>query len=205
MKIINAPIGKIVVDSLPFSQAGTAAQARGFRTNGVVGVALYLGVANAARLQTVLDAGLGAWGVTLGGRYDGPAAVKQAQAIGFPKGSTLFVDVEGLPAFNSDPIELAKKIEAFGAAVVAAGYKAGMYVGVPQPFTSDELWKLSNITIYWKGQGSLRDRKNQLAEPTKCGFSVLQAYPSQPMAGSLIDANMVQHDFLGRVPTLVVA
>lgn len=205
MKIINAPVGKIVVDSLPFSQTGTASQAAAFKANGVVGVALYLAVASNTRLKLVLDAGLGAYGVTLAGQYGGPASVSQAQAIGFPKGSSLFLDVEGLTAFHTDPLELIKKIEAWAAAVVAAGYKAGIYVGSPQPLTEDELWKLAGITLYWRGQGSIRDRFNKLSEPTKCGWCLTQAYPSQPMGGTIIDANMVGQDYLGRILTLVTA
>lgn len=205
MNIIQAPVGKIIVDSLPFSQSGTAAQARGFRTNGVVGVALYLGVASNTRLKTVHDAGLGAWGVTLAGQYGGAASVDQARAIGFPKGSSLFLDVEGLTAFHMDPALLIKKIQEWAAIVVAAGYKAGIYVGSPQPLTEDELWKLVGITLYWRGQGAIRDRFNKLAEPTKCGWCVTQAYPSFTLGGTLVDANMVGQDYLKRVPTLVVA
>ncbi len=204
MKIISAPVGKIIVDSLPFSQAGTLTQAKGFKVEGVVGVALYLGVASNTRLKAVLDAGLGAWGVTLAGQYGGAASVSQAQAIGFPKGSTLFLDVEGLTAFHTNPPDLIAKIQTWASAVVAAGYKAGIYVGSPQPLTSDELWKLAGITAYWRGQGSMRDRSNNLAEPTKCGWCVTQAFPSQTIAGTLVDANMVGQDYLGRVPTLVV-
>ncbi len=205
MKVVNAPVGKIIVDSLPFSQAGTANQASGFRANSVVGVALYLGVANAARLKIVLDAGLGALGVTLAGQYDGPAGVKQAQTMGFPKGSTMILDIEGLTAFHTDPLLLIAKIQAWATAMVAAGFKAGAYFGSPQPLTSEEMWKLAGITIYWRGQGAMKDRLNNLAEPTKCGWGLTQAYPSQVMAGTLIDANMVSQDYLGRVPTLVVA
>ncbi len=205
MRIINAPVGKIVLDSLPFSQSGVPSQAQAFRTSGAVGVALYLGVANATRLKYVLDAGLGSWGVTLAGQYDGPSAVKQAQAIGFPKGSTMILDVEGLTAFHADPIALIQKIQLWASAMIAAGYKAGIYVGSPQPFTEDELWRLAGITLYWRGQGSIRDRFGKLSEPTKCGWALTQAYPSVPLGGTLVDANLVGQDYLGRVLTLVVA
>ncbi len=203
MKIIDAPVGSLIVDSLPFSQAGISTQAMNLKTSGVFGVAGYLGVINSVRLGYVLAAGLGFMAVTLAGQYDGPTAVKQAQALALPKGSTIFLDVEGLTAFHANIPDLTAKINAWGTAIVAAGFIAGLYVGVPQPFTSDELWKL-NVQRYWKGQGSVRDRNNALAEPTKCGFCVTQAYPSVQRGGTLVDVNMVGQDYLQRVPSLIV-
>ncbi len=205
VKIISAPIGRIVVDSLPFSQSGTPGQAVALKADGVFGVAGYLGVISYQRVLSILDAEMGFWAVTTAGQYDGGMTVKQMQGLSMPRGATAFLDVEGLAAFHADIPGLTAKINAWGRAVKAAGFIPGLYVGVPQPFTSDELWKLY-VQVYWKGQGSVRDRNNALAEPTKCGFSVSQMYPSVVRASSvLVDVNIVGQDYLGRTPTMVIA
>ncbi len=145
--------------------------------------------------------------MTTAGQYDGQLAVKQLQALGTPPGHAVFLDLEGLTAFHANVPELITKIQLWAKYVTAAGYIAGLYVGSPQPLTSDELWKLAGITLYWRGQGSIRDRFNNLAEPTKCGWCLTQAYPSinVPLAGILVDSNLVGQDYLGRIPTLVAA
>ncbi len=205
MKVISAPVGRLVLDSYPFSISGGLATAQNFASMGAKGVALYLGAATAKTLQDVLGAGMGAFGVTLAGHYDGQAGVKQAQAMGFPKGASMFLDLEGLTAYHTDPLVLISMIQAWSLAMVTAGYKAGLYVGSPQPLTSEELWKLTNITMYWRGQGRIVDRLGNLAEPTKCGWCLTQSYPSALVGGVLTDSNLVGQDYLGRCITLVVA
>src|SRR5205085_2786401 len=128
----------------------------------------YLGVINAARVKYILDAGMAFMPVTLAGEYnDGPAdEIGQIKALGLPPGCTVWLDLEGMAAFKTKPAELIAKINAWADAITAAGYMPGLYVGVPQPLTSDELWSL-RVKRYWRGQGSIRDRSNALAEPTK--------------------------------------
>ncbi len=203
MRVEPVPAGARLVDSLPFSQSGTVEQARALRANGVDGLVGYLGVINAARVAAVVSAGLGFMGVTLAGHYDGAAAVAQCKALGLPAGKTAWLDVEGQAAFATPPSELIAKINAWADIVAAAGYMPGLYVGVPQPLTSDELFKL-HVVRYWRGQGSVRDRFNGLAEPG-CGWCVTQMYPSHVRAGVLVDVDAVGQDYRGRVPSWVVA
>ncbi len=195
MKTQSASIGGVIVDSLPFSQGGTAAQARSLKDAGVSGVALYLGVASARLVADVLGAGLAIVPVTLAGEYnDGPNdEVGQLKAWGIPAGATVFLDLEGLSAFKSDPVDLAAKINAWANGLIAAGYMPGLYVGVPQPFTSAELWALK-VQRYWRGQGSIRDRFNNLAEPTG-GWCMTQCFPSHSLGGVWVDSNMCGQDF----------
>jgi hypothetical protein len=80
---------------------------------------------------------------------------------------------------------------------------AGGYFGSPQPLTSDEMWHLK-LKRYWRGQGSIRDRHNQLAEPTKCGWCVTQMFPSVVRGGVLVDIDVIGQDYLRRVPNWVV-
>jgi hypothetical protein len=79
------PVGSVVIDSLPFSQGGTLANAQALKAAGVDAVALYIGAANAQRVQDCLAAGLGVFAVTFGSLAalgDGPGAVATAKAWG---------------------------------------------------------------------------------------------------------------------------
>ncbi len=205
MNTKQAPIGARVVDSLPFSQSGTLAQANALKASGVDALAGYLGVISKERVAAVLAAGMGYLPVTLAAEYNDGAndEIAQLKALGIPAGVTVFLDLEGLAAFKSDPVALAGKINAWADAILAAGYIPSLYVGVPQPFTSDELWKL-RVQRYWRGQGSIRDRNNTLAEPTGCGWCMTQMYPSHTLGGVWVDSNMVGQDYKGRVPVWAV-
>jgi hypothetical protein len=203
LKISDVPVGAVVADSLPFSSAGNLLQAQALKAAGVNVVVGYLGIINAARLGCILTAGMGAWFVTTAGQYDGAVVVKSLQALGLPKGVSVFLDLEGLTAFHADVPTLIAKINSWAAAILAAGFIPGLYVGSPQPLTSDEMWRLS-VQRYWRGQGRIDDRNNALAEPTG-GWSVTQFYPSVIAGGVLIDKNMVGQDYHGRVPVMVTA
>ena len=201
MKAVVSTVGQVLCDSLPFSQSGTRAQALAMRAAGADGFAGYLGVINKERVQFIVDAGIGYLPVTLAGEYNDGAAdeVASLRNLGIPAGVTVFLDLEGLSAFRTDPVVLADKINAWADNIAHAGYIPSLYVGVPQPFTSNELWKL-RVQRYWKGQGSLRDRYNALTEPTGCGFCLTQMYPSHPRGGVWTDSNMIGCDFKGRTP-----
>ena len=208
MKVEPAHVGAVVVDSLPYSQGGTDAQAIGLKAAGVAAMAGYLGVVSAARLAGILAAGLAFIPVTLAGEYnDGPNdEIAQLHALGIPLGASVFLDLEGLSAFKSDPVALAAKVNAWADAIAAAGFVPCLYVGVPQPFTSAELYAL-RVRGYWRGQGSIRDRMNVLAEPTSAGWMMTQVYPSRNAGNpaTWVDFNMIGQDYKGRVPQWVVS
>jgi hypothetical protein len=205
MRVERASIGAVVCDSLPFSQGGTAEQARALKASGVDALAGYLGAMTPARLASVLDAELAYIPVTFAGEYNDGAndEIAQLHALGIPAGATVFLDLEGLAAFKSDPLLLIAKVNAWADAISAAGYMPGLYAGVPQPLTSGELYAL-RVQRYWRGQGSVRDRSNALAEPAGCGWCMTQMFPSVTRGGVLVDCNMVGQDYKGRVPAWVV-
>lgn len=198
------PVDSRVADSLPFSQGGTPQLACALAASGVDAFAGYLGAVTPAILDAVLGSGMGFIPVTFAGAYNGGPqfTLDQLKLLGIPSGATVFLDMEGVAAFHTDPATLIGKVNAWADSVVTAGYLAGLYCGVPQPLTSDELWKL-RVSRYWKGQGSLRDRFNGLAEPTGCGFCMTQMFPSVLRAGVLVDCSMVGQDYKGRTPTMV--
>lgn len=206
MKTVNCAVGDLVVDSLPFSQAGTREQALRMAQERVRCLVGYLGVISKERVQLVLDAGIGFMPVTLAGEYsDGPNdELTQLAYLGIPKETTVWLDLEGMKAWKADPLMLIQQIEDWGAAIRSAGYFAGLYCGVPQPLTSEELYNLKSITRYWKGQGRQVDRFGKLSEPAGCGWCMTQMFPSHWKGGVWVDSNMVGADYKGRTPTMVV-
>lgn len=206
MKIEPALVGARGADSLPFSSGGTVGQAVALKAAGYDFFVGYLGAMNAARLGHVLAAGLAFMPVTFGGEYlDGADdEIAQLKALGIPAGCSVWLDMEGLKAFRTDPAKLIAMVNAWADAIASGGWMPCLYVGVPQPLTSAELNAL-HVVRYWKGQGSVRDRNNALAEPSGCGWTMTQMFPSVVRGGVLIDANIVGQDYKARVPTWAVA
>jgi hypothetical protein len=197
-------VGSRVVDSLPFSQKGDAGQAVALKASGVDGVALYLGAANKALADACIAAGLGVFGVTFGGHFDRQAAVNQAQMLGLPPGTSVFLDYEAR-ADRSDAGAAADiaLINKWADTVAHAGYVPGIYVAPAQPLTSEELWHL-RVVRYWKGGGRLIDRHGALAEP-ECGWCMFQMWPSVYFGGVWVDANITCHDYKDRTVAMAHA
>lgn len=194
----QAFVGARVTDSVTSIDAGRAAR---LKAAGFDGVMQYLGDVTADALQAILGAGLGFMPCTYADRFDGPTTVAELQAIGYPKGGTVWLDVEGVALMA--PADIIAKINAWGAAVAFAGYVAGMYVGAGCPLTSAELWAL-NVTRYWHSLSRVIDRLGVLAEP-ECGWCMLQLFDSQMRAGVWVDINAVQKDYRGRLPIWAIA
>lgn len=211
MRTEQAFVGARAVDSDPFSRAGTPQQAAALRASGVDCLIGYLGAMNAARLQAVLNAGLAFMPVTFAGEYKDGAADELAQlaALGLPKGCTVWLDLEGLEAWKTDPLKLIAMINAWADAISGAGYMPGLYVGAPQPLTSAELYAL-RVVRYWWGLGRCIDRNGNLAEP-KCGWCMVQQFHGQAQGmlwkdtGVFVDTNGIQCDYQCRLPVWVVA
>ncbi len=218
MKTEQARPGTWGVDSLPFSEGGTAAQAQALANEGCSFVYGYLGVITRERVKFVLDTGMAYMSVTLAGHYDGPTAVSQSKALGASSQLSTCLDIEGLKAFNTDPILLATTINAWADAVDGADLHSCGYFGSPQPFNSTQMWKL-HLKGYWRGQGRIVDHQNALAEPWNCGWSAIQVYPSvhrgcrtfhphdpdNHVGCLLVDVDFITRDYLGRVPNWGIA
>lgn len=205
MKAVPAEVGARGADSLPFSQGGTLSMAQGLRVAGYDFFVGYLGSVTPARLAVILTAGMAFMPVTYGGEYEDGAddELAQLRALNIPAGVSVWLDMEGLSAFHADPPTLIGKVNAWADKVAAAGWMPCLYVGVPQPLTSVELYNL-HVKRYWRGQGSVRDRFNALAEPS-CGWCMTQMFPSITRGSVLIDANIVGQDYKARVPMMVAA
>jgi hypothetical protein len=131
MRVVPAKIGARGIDSLPFSQGGSSAQAAAL-ASGIDYVVGYLGAVTPERLADVLEAGLAFMAVTFAGVFDGNATVAQCKALGLPLGCTIWTDLEGERSLH-EPEGLKARINAWADAVSAAGYEPGLYVGSPQP------------------------------------------------------------------------
>ena len=209
MKLVNAPVGACVFDSVGFSQVGTAAQAvqAAVRCQGFGG---YLGSVTPARLASVLATGLGFFAYTYGGEWrNGPArTVAWMNALQLPPGALVACDVENITD-TSDAGALAslQQIRAWANGVTAAGFLAALYTAPPQPFTGDELGALP-VTRYIASAGLLQDRRGkEWTEPTHCGYVLRQVAPSVDAFGwgYPVDFSQVGQDRKGRGLPWVVA
>lgn len=224
MKVESAFPGARGFDSLPFSQSGTAAQAQAMAASGMEFFVGYLGAMNAARLKYILDAGLAFMPVTFAGEYKDGAQDELAQlrALGIPIGCSVWLDLEGLDAWNTPAVELMRLINNWAADIKAGGWLPCLYVGAPQPLTGKELYALG-VYRYWLGQGRCVS-KATATEPSRdaypdCGWCMRQDWHNQkngmmwPPPGHrsgvapsvFVDTNSIQADHKGRTPTWVVA
>ena len=204
--MITAPatVGARCIDSLPFSNGGTAAQAVALKAAAVDCVIGYLGAISAARVQAVIDAGLAFMPVTFAGAYNGMQAVSQCKSLALPAGCTVWLDLEGSATLATPPQELATKVNVWAATLIEAGFVPGLYVGAPQPFTSEELYHLK-VQRYWKSGSRILDRNGRLAEPG-CGWCLYQLLPQGMWrdTGVFVDVDFVQTDYRGRLPAWAV-
>lgn len=199
------------MDSLPFSQGGTKEQACKLAASGVEFFVGYLGAMNKARLQYILDAGLAFMPVTFAGEYKDGAAdeIAQLKALGIPVGCTVWLDLEGINAWNTPADQLMALINAWARDIKAAGYVPGLYVGAPQPLTGKQLYSLA-VQRYWLGIGRCVGKDGKDAYPD-CGWCMRQDWHGKTTGffwkdtGVFVDTNAIQCDHKGRVPTWVVA
>lgn len=205
MRTELAFVGARGVDSLPYSQGGTAAQAQALAAAGIEFFVGYLGAMNTARLGYLLDAGLAFMPVTFADRFDGVAAVAQCKALGLTPGCTVWLDIEGKNLLNVPSQQVAAQINAWATAVEGAGYQPGLYVGSPQPFTGDELYSLK-VKRYWKAPSRVIDRNGKVWDGPGCGFCCYQLWDSVmwKKTGVFVDVDYVQKDFQGRLPSWTV-
>lgn len=203
MKALVCTPGTVMVDSYPYSlQPGNFDVISG-AADVFCG---YINILDPTGPSAFAAKGISFHPVTTAGEYKDGAddEVRWLKAAGLPKGIHVSLDLEG-PATvtRDDPKETIRLVTEWGARIAAEGYIPSLYVGAPQPLTSEELWRLPNFRLYWRGMGSTRDRYGHLAEPTRCGFAITQVYPSTLLGGKLVDYNIIGQDYLRR--TLIVA
>jgi len=164
----------------------------------------------AAEIDTILSEGLALLLVqhvrepnwvpsTARGASDGAQAAKNALAIGYATTCTIAVDVEGI-APGTPAAVVTDYINAWSAAIVAAGYQAMVYVGYAAVLTPAQLYNdLPNVHAYWSDFG-----KRQVAVR---GFCLKQLAEDVTLPGTNfeVDPDEMMADALGGFPTWMVA
>lgn len=123
------------------------------------------------------------------GEADGAAAAAHAERVGYPPGCHLWLDVEGITGSATATVAFAV---AWQRAVIAAGYRSGLYVGYAVPLDAEGLYELPGFDSYWSdfGRRSVATR----------GFAVVQHAPEVTIGGVSFDRDDVAPDALGDLP-----
>ncbi len=210
MRSCKAFVGARGIDSLPFSRGGTAEQAEALKNTGIDFVVGYLGAMNKERLDNILEAGLAFMPVTFAGEYKDGAAdeIAQLRALGIPTGTSVWLDLEGLDAWNMSATLLSQLINAWATDIAKGGWMPCLYVGAPQPLSGPDLYALK-VVRYWLGIGRCIDKSGRDAYPA-CGWTMRQDWHNEGLGmmwkdtGVYVDTNSIQCDHQGRVPSWVL-
>jgi hypothetical protein len=139
-------------------------------------------------LGELLAQGLAVWTVQFGpakgdslnavlGHQRGQAAVRAAKALGLQPQCHLWCDLEGATAEHAGAMGCAEYVEAWAAAVVASGYRAGLYEA-GSPLDARGLYALRGVSAYWRSAMIDGDSKS----PQPRGWSIVQRLPEQLVA-----------------------
>lgn len=123
------------------------------------------------------------------GTNDAIKAVTHAEAAGYPLGAHLFLDLEGI---NGSAQATASFADAWQHAVIAAGYRAGLYVGYAVPLHPADLYNLHGFDSYWSDAGP-----RQVATR---GFALRQHQPEVTIGGVSFDPDTMAPDAMGGLP-----
>lgn len=184
----------------------TAASAQALKSAGMTFAIRYLGSVTPSELGFILGAGLLFMPVTFSrapgwiptgalGTLDGQRDLGQIQALELPQGCTVWLDLEGAAGSATT---VAAWVSSRAAVIRRAGYDVGLYVGAGDVLNGQQLYSLAGIDRYWR---SLSD----VPTPDGCGFSLLQLWKTVTVAGTEVDVDCVQYDYLDRVPFMVAA
>jgi hypothetical protein len=204
VKVVPVPLGSRGAD---MAAALTFTNAADLKTAGLDYVTRYVGGISGAELALIHAAGLGLQLVTYSrapgwtpsaalGAGDGAGDVAHLHALGIPAGMLVWIDLEGVSGSAADVIAW---VEARAAALVGAGYIAGLYVGAGEVLNAAQLYALRGVTRYWRAF-------NQGIPEPRCGWCQFQTFPpNQTLHGVEIDRDFVQSDYEGRTPLMLVA
>lgn len=131
-----------------------------------------------------------AFAVPTEGALRGREMVAAARSVGLATGTTVWLDVESVPA-SVTASAMAAWINAWGKEVDGAGFRGGLYVGPGQPLSASQLYDLlSEIHIYW------RSLSTPLTVATR-GYALIQTQGDAVLDGQLVDWDTIQTDHLG--------
>jgi hypothetical protein len=152
-----------------------------------------------AEALTILNAGLAlmvvqhvampGWvpNAALGTSYGSYAATYASQIVGLPKGINIWCDLEGVN--DSTPAaDVIAYCQAWYAAVNAAGYIPGIYVGYGVVLTPQQLYANLSFKHYWRAYNG--------PQVATRGYQLIQ-HTEVTVGGILIDPDVTQNDALG--------
>jgi hypothetical protein len=147
-------------------------------------------------LMAVQHCPLPGWAPTaaLGMQY-GQVATANAQTVGLPTGTSLWLDLEGVASWATSADTIAY-VNAWTETVAAADYRPGLYVGANQPLTGDELYWRLKLTRYWRSASTVPDIPYR-------GYCMAQALAPSPIDGVSIDRDVAMADAFGGLPMWV--
>lgn len=193
------------------NQSLTSGDAAAFKAAGIDAILRYIprtpalipGNATAEEVKIILAANLlldfvqhvaePGWNPTaeLGEEY-GAYAAEYVHSIGIPPGPVLWCDLEEVAA-GTTAQAVKDYVSSWAAAVTAAGYVPGLYVGWNIVLTDQELWDLP-VKHYWKAYNCDQFIPNR-------GWQIIQEpEKSLPHTYVIYDPNTIQADNLGGLP-----
>jgi len=131
------------------------------------------------------------------GKQYGASAAAQAQTCGYPRGATIWLDLEGI-APRTDREQIIRYANLWHEAVAAAGYQPGVYIGSGARLSAQQLYERLRFTRYWAAFNLNADEY-----PIVRGVCMRQLRAKPPAGVPFqIDGNVVQEDGLGGLPVL---
>jgi hypothetical protein len=122
------------------------------------------------------------------GQADGSHAAINAGAVGFPPGVSIWCDLEGV-SISSLASDVIAHSNAWFAAVSAAGYVPGLYVGDNVVLSGEQLYDLA-FEHYWQSASEVP------ALPAR-GYQMVQTLVPELVNGIGIDKDVTQTDSAG--------
>ncbi|HEY1612243.1 MAG TPA: DUF1906 domain-containing protein [Rhizomicrobium sp.] len=123
------------------------------------------------------------------GRTNGTNAVRNAQEVGLPAGVNIWLDLEGVRG-DTPRQDVIDYCNAWFAAVSAAGYATGLYVGDSIVLSPDDLYWNLRTQHYWKSGSNVPDI------PIR-GYQMLQRIPPGADDDTNVDTDVTQNDAFG--------
>lgn len=125
--------------------------------------------------------------------YRAHLMIDRVAKVNYPKGSQLFVDIEGNNYDGSTRAAQIKWTQTWAQTVVAAGYVAGVYVGQPNVLNTADFNEIAlpAVSVYWQSQSSS-------APATRQGYVARQSLPvTSSCSGYQPDPDVVGTDAYG--------
>ncbi|MGH9123881.1 MAG: DNRLRE domain-containing protein [Acidimicrobiales bacterium] len=133
------------------------------------------------------------WADSANGTSRGQTAVSAAQQTSYPKGATLYLDLEDTGTASEGTIMT--WVQNWATVVNGAGFQAGVYLGAPQPLTAADFNTLDSsgavVHVWLTYSTSAKLNTNRR-------YQVLQSAPS-PICTVNVDHDFVQQDNSGGV------